>query len=80
MHEADVIGVPKTWVEQRLAVVLTSLGKTLPAVTAVAEKEALTDEERRFVWQYVAFIRQRLARWQDEAKLVPELLKDETLF
>ena len=49
-------------------------------MTAVAEKEALTDEERRFVRQYAAFIRQRLARWQAEAKLVPELLKDESLF
>lgn len=80
LYEADAIGVPKTWVAQRLAAMLASLEKTLPAVTAVAEKEALTDEERRFVWQYAAFIRQRLARWQAEAKLVPELLKDESLF
>lgn len=80
LYEADAIGVPKTWVAQRLAAVLASLEKTLPAVTAVAEKEALTDEERRFVRQYAAFIRQRLARWQAEAKLVPELLKDESLF
>ena len=80
LYEADAIGVPKTWVAQRLAAMLASLEKTLPAVTAVAEKETLTDEERRFVWQYAAFIRQRLARWQAEAKLVPELLKDESLF
>lgn len=64
----------------RLAAVLASLEKTLPAVTAVAEKESLTDEERRFVRQYATFIRQRLVRWRDELELVPELMKDESLF
>ena len=80
LYEADAVGVPKIWVVQRLAAVLSAVEKTLPVVTTAVEKEALTDEEKQFVQQYAAFIKQRLARWQAELKLMPELLKDESLF
>ena len=80
LYEADAIGVPKTWVFQRLRGVLSAVEKTLPTVVNVVLSSELTDDEKAFVGQYETFIRQRLSRWRDEWTLMPELLKDDSLF
>ena len=80
LYEADAIGVPKTWVFQRLRAVLSAVEKTLPTVVDAVLSSELTDDEKAFVGQYETFIRQRLSRWRDEWTLMPELLKDDSLF
>lgn len=80
LYEAEALGVPKALVAQRLGTVLSGVEKKLPVVVAAAVAQELSEEERQFVRQYAEFIGRRLERWRSEWQLMPDLMRDESLF